>query len=139
MGRLRTQRNKGLETKQFDRYAAILSGLYVAGPPNVVDLKLVPQEYGVLHVGEHRYATSNEMGKRKRFREIAPQPIVCRRHAQFIKRELTEEQHWRIVWAMAKSIGRFQRDQRERNEGLEQKIKEAAGRAIWKALTEIEK
>jgi hypothetical protein len=63
---------------------------------------------------------------------------VCRRHARFKKTELSEEQHWRIIWAMVKSIGRFNREQREEKKTLEQKIRERAGRAIWAALKEID-
>jgi hypothetical protein len=117
----------GLESKQFDRYAAGLSGLYIAGPPDVVDRKLVPDDYGIIHVGGHRHGKGNP-----------PQPIVCRRHAKFEKLELTEEQHWRIIWAMAKSVHRFNREEREERQSLEKRIKEHAGDAIWAALKELE-
>lgn len=114
----------GLESGQFDRYAKELSGLYIAGPPHIVEKSAVPEQYGVIHVGrEQRNGRSD--------------PIVCRRHAKFTRSALTEEQHWRIIWAMAKSINRFNRERREEAQSLEHRIKETAGRAIWKALKEI--
>jgi hypothetical protein len=112
----------GLDTKQFDRYADGLSGLYIAGPPDVVERKLIPEQYGVIHVGGKRLGNG------------APQPIACRRHARFTRRPLSEEQHWRIIWAMAKSIGKFTREERERTEKLEMAIRKKAGDAIWAAV-----
>lgn len=113
----------GLESGQFDRYAESLSGLYIAGPPDVVVAKMVPEQYGVISVGGPQYGTKNPV-----------EPIACRRHPHFVRRPLTEEATWRIVWSLAKDIGRFTRSERERAEKLEQKIKEHAGHAIAKSI-----
>ena len=117
----------GLKSQQFGRYAVGLSGLYIAGPPDVIDRKLVPEDYGIIHVGGHRFGKGNP-----------PQPIVCRRHAKFQRLQLSEEQRWRIIWAMAKSVRRFNRDEREAKASLEKRIKERAGEAIWAALRQIQ-
>jgi hypothetical protein len=117
----RTDFVNGLSKGQFERYEKEVCGLYIAGPPDVVRIKDVPSQYGVLHFG------SDLNGSR----------LVCRRHPKWVRKTLSDSQMWRIVWAIQKQIRRERRELRERDGALERKIKEHAGRAIWSALKSI--
>jgi len=117
----------GLKKGQFERYEKSLSGLYIAGPPNVVIAKEVPKQYGVLSVGSKPWNTTHL------------QHCVCRRHPRFVSQPpLTSEQMWRILWSMKKQIYTERRTENELQEKLEARIKRKAGDAIWAALKKIE-
>lgn len=117
----------GLKKGQFERYEKSLSGLYIAGPPNVVVAKEVPKQYGVLSVGS------------KPWKDTLLPHCVCRRHPKFVPQPpLTSEQMWRILWSMKKQIADSRRTENEFQEKLEARIKRKAGDAIWAALKKIE-
>lgn len=110
----------GLKKGQFARYCEDLCGLYIAGPPDVVKLKEVPEEHGVLHVGM-------EIKKEQR--------IVCRRHPRFKSpKQYTQDEFWRILWAIAGQLRAQRRREEEKSLALERRIKDRAGIAIWKAI-----
>lgn len=117
----------GLKNGQFERYEKSLSGLYIAGPPDVVIAKEVPKQYGVLTVGRKPYSATDL------------QHCVCRRHPRCIPQPpLTSEQMWRILWSMKRQITTENHEARVYQENLETRIKRKAGDAIWAALKKIE-
>jgi len=111
----RSDFKNGLDNGQFSRYDKDLCGLYIAGPKDVVVLKEVPPEHGVIHVGRDR--------------------IACRRHPRWKQAPpVSTSEFWRLMWAIAKQLRCERRREADKALSLERRIKEAAGVAIWKAI-----
>lgn len=110
---------------QFERYARSLAGLYIAGPPDVVVAREVPEQYGVLSVA----LRDHKQGWR----------VSCRRHPKWVVREASTGDMWRVIWAMHGEYRKHFREADEERRNFMFRIRETTGRVISKAVAEAVK
>lgn len=106
---------------QFSRYAESLSGLYIAGPPNIVVAKDVPKEFGVLSVAQGNFG----QGWR----------VACRRHPRWKLREASAADLWRVIWSLKRDQDRELREIREEKTKFINRFRERAGDVLTAAIS----
>lgn len=111
---------KGLKEGQFERYDKTLAGLYIAGPTDAFLKSDVPEKFGVLHV-KHSIIKSDTV-------------LVCRRHPTWKATSLTNDQMWRLLWAMNQQLGEEKTKHKKEYDDLKAKFSERAGRILTKAV-----
>lgn len=117
---------RGLNSGQFERYAAAVNGLYLATGPDVCKTNEIPKQFGHL-------VTSWRSGE---------SICVCRRKATRREADLDQATLWRIIWDLFDQFRSQQRKEAEEAVRLERRIKERASEvidAMVKRCKEIER
>lgn len=114
----RSDFHRGLREGQFDRYAAALSGLYVAAPHGIIKTAEIPD--GVGHL------------------VIRGEKCVCKRHPNYRDVDVDRDVPWRLLFHLYTEEAKRRREQWQRDEKFEKRLGDLAGVYVFNALYEIQ-